>query len=63
MQKMLECVEVQAEVLAKIIGHLSEIAKEEAKKDRANCEQSELTYEKHQSHDGGRESLPTSTQL
>nr|POF02707.1 hypothetical protein CFP56_04941 [Quercus suber] len=36
MQKMLECVEVQAEVLKKIIGHLSDIAKEEAEKDKAN---------------------------
>ena len=27
MQKMLECVEVQAEVLKKIIGHLFEIVK------------------------------------
>ena len=43
MQKMLECVEVQAEVLKKIIGHLSEIGKEEAEKDKANCGQGELT--------------------
>nr|POF09294.1 hypothetical protein CFP56_28238 [Quercus suber] len=43
MQKMLECVEAQVEVLKKIIGHLSEIAKEEVEKDKAKCEQSELT--------------------
>ena len=45
MQKMLECVEVQAVVLKKIIGHLSEIAKEEIEKDKANHEQSKLTQE------------------
>ena len=45
MQKMLECVEAQAEILKKIIGHLSKIAKEEAKKNKANREQSELTQE------------------
>ena len=38
MQKMLECVEAQVEVLKKIIGHLSEIAKEEAEKDKASRE-------------------------
>ena len=43
MQKMLECVEAQVEVLKKIIGHLFEIAKEEAKKDKVDREQSELT--------------------
>ena len=43
MQKMLECVEAQVEVLKKIIGHLSEIAKEEAEKDKANHGKSELT--------------------
>ena len=43
MQKMLECVEVQAEVLKKIIGHLFEIAKEKVEKDKAKREQSELT--------------------
>ena len=32
MQKMLECVEAQAEVIAKIIGHLFEMAKEEFEK-------------------------------
>ena len=45
MQKMLECVEAQAEVLKKIISHLSEIAKEETKKDKANRGQSEMTQE------------------
>ena len=40
---MLECVEVQVEVLKKIISHLSKIEKEEAKKDKANHGQSELT--------------------
>ena len=43
MQKMLECVKAQVEVLKKIIGHLFEIAKEEAKKDKVDREQSELT--------------------
>ena len=38
MQKMFECVEMQVEILKKIIGHLSEIAKEEAKKNKANRE-------------------------
>ena len=32
-EKMLECVEAQAKVLKKIIGHLSKIAKEEVEKD------------------------------
>ena len=45
MQKMLECVEAQAKVLKKIIGQLSEIAKEEDEKDKANREQSKLTQE------------------
>ena len=45
MQKMLECVEAQAEVLKKIISHLFEIAKEETKKDKANGGQSEMTQE------------------
>ena len=44
-QKMLECVEAQVEVLKKIISHLSEIAKEETKKDKANGGQSEMTQE------------------
>ena len=44
-QKLLECIEVQVEVLKKIISHLSEIEKEEAKKDKANHGQSELTQE------------------
>nr|POF25164.1 hypothetical protein CFP56_47411 [Quercus suber] len=43
MQKFLECVEVQAEIPKKIIGRLSEIAKEEAEKDKPKHEQSELT--------------------
>ena len=38
MQKMLECVEAQAKVLKKIIGHLFEIAKEEVEKDKASRE-------------------------
>nr|POE95519.1 hypothetical protein CFP56_01560 [Quercus suber] len=45
MQQMLKCVEAQAEVLKKIIGHLSKIAKEEAEKDNVKCEQSKLTQE------------------
>ena len=43
MQKMFECVE--AKVLKKIISHLSEIKKEEAKKHKTNHEPSELTQE------------------
>ena len=43
MQKMLECVEAQAEVLKKIIRHLSKIEKKEVEKDKANREQSKLT--------------------
>ena len=39
MQKMLECVEAQAEVLKEIIGHLSEIEKEEVEKYKANLNQ------------------------
>ena len=42
MQKILKCVEAQAEVLKMIISHLSEIEEEE---DRANYGQSELTQE------------------
>ena len=45
MQKILKCVEAQAEVLKMIISHLSEIEEEEAKKDKANHGQSELTQE------------------
>nr|POF25013.1 hypothetical protein CFP56_37974 [Quercus suber] len=45
MQKMLECVKAQAEVLKKIIGHLSEIDKEEAEKWKAKHESNELTQE------------------
>ena len=45
MQKMLECVEAQVEVLKKIISRLSEIAKEETEKDKANSGQSEMTQE------------------
>ena len=43
MQKMLECVESQAEILKKIIGHISKIKKEESKKCKAEHEPSELT--------------------
>ena len=43
MQKMLEYVEAQVEVLKKIISHLSEIEEEEVEKDKANHRQSELT--------------------
>ena len=43
MQKMLECVEAQFEVIKKIISHLSEIEEEEVEKDKANHGQSELT--------------------
>ena len=42
MQKILKCVEAQAEVLKMIISHLSEIEEE---KGRANYGQSELTQE------------------
>ena len=45
MQKMLECVEAQAKVLEKIIGHLSEIEKEEAEKRKVEHEPSRLTQE------------------
>ena len=45
MQKMLECVEVQVEVLKKIISHLPKIEEEEVEKDKANHGQSELTQE------------------
>ena len=45
MQKMLECVEAQAELLKKIIGHFSEIAKEEVEKDKVDHGHSELTKE------------------
>ena len=45
MQKMLESVEVQVEVLKKIISHLSKIEEEEAKENKANYGQSELTQE------------------
>ena len=45
MQKMLECVEVQAKVIKKIIGHLSEIEKEGVKKHKADHAPSELTQE------------------
>ena len=36
MQKMLECMEVQVEVLKKIISHLSKIKEKEVKEDKAN---------------------------
>ena len=45
MQKMLECVEAQAEVLKELIGHLFEIEKEEAEKYEADHEPSKLTQE------------------
>ena len=38
MQNMLECVEAQANVLKKIIGYLSKIAKEEVEKGKAKHE-------------------------
>ena len=44
MKKMLECVEAQAEVLKKIISHLSKIEKKRLKK-TGNHGQSELTQE------------------
>ena len=43
MQKILECVEVQVEVLKKIISHLSKIEEEEDEEDNANYRKSELT--------------------
>ena len=45
MQKMLECVEAQAEFLKKIIGYLSKIEKEEAEKRKAEHELSGPTQE------------------
>ena len=42
---MLECVEAQAEVLKKIIGHLSKIEKKGAEKHKANHALSGLTQE------------------
>ena len=45
MQKILECVEVQVEVLKKIISHLSKIEEEEDEEDKASYGQSELTQE------------------
>ena len=42
---MLDCMEAQVEVLKKIICQLSKIVKEEAEKDKANREPSELTQE------------------
>ena len=45
MQKMLKCVEGQAEVLKKIIGHLSEIKNEEAEKHKVDHKPSGLTQE------------------
>ena len=44
-QKMLECVEAQAEVLKKIIGHLSKIKKKGAEKHKANHAPSGLAQE------------------
>ena len=43
MQKMLDCIESQAEILKKIIGHISKIEKKESKKCKAEHEPSELT--------------------
>ena len=43
MQKILECVEAQVEVLKKIISHLSKIEEEEDEEDNANYGQSKLT--------------------
>ena len=45
MQKILKCVEVQVEVLEKIINHLSEMEEEKDEEDKANYGQSELTQE------------------
>ena len=45
MQRMLECVEAQAEVLKKIIGHLSKIEKEEVEECKTEHEPNELTQE------------------
>ena len=45
MQKVLECVEAQVEVLKKIISHLFEIEEEKVEKDKINCGQSDLTQE------------------
>ena len=45
MQKMLKCVETQVDVLKKILGHLSEIEKEEPKKHKTKHESSGLTQE------------------
>ena len=44
-QKMLKCVEAQVEVLKKIIGHLSEIKKEEVEECKTKHEPNELTQE------------------
>nr|POE86334.1 hypothetical protein CFP56_41217 [Quercus suber] len=45
MQKMLKCVEPQVEVLRKILGHLSKIEKEKAKKHKTEHKSSGLTQE------------------
>ena len=45
MQKILECMEAQVEVLKKIISHFSKIEEEEDEEDNANYGQSELTQE------------------
>ena len=42
-QKMLKCVEAQVEVLKKIIGHISEIEKEEVEERKTEHEPNELT--------------------
>nr|POF20398.1 hypothetical protein CFP56_62329 [Quercus suber] len=44
-QKILKCVEVQVEVLKKIISHLFEMEEEKDEEDKANYRQSELTQE------------------
>ena len=44
-QKMLKCVEAQVEVLKKIIGHISEIEKEEVEERKTEHEPNELTQE------------------
>nr|POE89245.1 hypothetical protein CFP56_69699 [Quercus suber] len=54
MQKMLESVDAPAKVLKKIIGHLSKIAKEEAKKFKATREQ-RADLKGHRPHDDRRE--------
>ena len=45
MQKMLDYVQAQVEILKKIISHPSKIEEDEAEEDKANHGQSELTQE------------------